>query len=112
VAAPSLRPLGVGETLDVAIKIYTRNAGTLLRLVFVIAAPITLLSTTVEASAVSSTNVVTFDDTGQISTHSGFWTAVAALLVAVLLLPKVGGVTDDLRGERFLEMLVAAKRDR
>jgi hypothetical protein len=85
VAAPSLRPLGVGETLDVAIKIYTRNAGTLFRIVFFIAAPINLISTTVEASAVSSTNSVTFDDTGQISIHSGFWTVVAALLVAVLL---------------------------
>jgi hypothetical protein len=87
VAAPSLRPLGVGETLDVAIKIYARNAGTLFRLVFFIAAPINLLSTVVEASAVSSTNSVSFDETtSQFEIHDSFWTAIAALLVAVLLL--------------------------
>jgi hypothetical protein len=88
VAAPSLRPLGVGETLDVAIKIYTRNAGTLFRLVFFIAAPINLLSTVVEASAVSATNSVTFDNsTSQFEVHdSSLWTILAAFLVAVLLL--------------------------
>jgi len=32
--------------------------------------------------------------------------------MAERLRPKVGGVTDDLRGERFLELLAAAKRDR
>jgi uncharacterized RDD family membrane protein YckC len=32
--------------------------------------------------------------------------------MAERLRPKVGGLTDDLRGERFLESLVAAKRDR
>ena len=89
VAAPSLRPLGVGETLDVAIKIYTRNAGTLFRLVFFIAAPINLVSTVVEASAVSNTNAITFDDTSsqfEVSNSTDLWTSLAAVLVALLLL--------------------------
>ena len=34
-----LRPLGVGEILDVAITIYRRNFRTLLTLVFVVVAP-------------------------------------------------------------------------
>jgi len=87
VPAPLLRPLGIGETLDVAIKVYTRNAGTLFRLVFFIAAPINLLSVVIEASAVPTSDRVTFNETtSQFELHnSDVWTYVAALLVAVLL---------------------------
>src|SRR5262249_18531053 len=63
-------------------------AGTLFRLVVLIAAPINLLSTVVEASAVSNTNPVTFDETTsqvQFSDSTDVWTAVAAILLAVLL---------------------------
>jgi hypothetical protein len=87
VAAPLLRPLGIGETLDVAIKIYTRNAATLFRLVLFVVAPINLLSLVVRASALPTSNGVTFDQTtGQIDYHdSALWTEGAGLLVSVLL---------------------------
>ncbi|MFN2526527.1 MAG: hypothetical protein ABR505_09765 [Actinomycetota bacterium] len=42
--APDLRPLGVGEVLDVAIKLYLRNAGTLIATVSVVVIPLAILS--------------------------------------------------------------------
>src|SRR5205085_6765512 len=52
-AAPQLRPLSIGEVLDVAIKIYWRNAWTLFRIVLVVVAPVQIVSALVEASAAS-----------------------------------------------------------
>ena len=43
VSATQLRPLGVGEILDVAITIYRRNFRTLLTLVFVVVPPFEIL---------------------------------------------------------------------
>ena len=43
-AGPTLRPLGVGEILDVAIKIYTRNLATFIALVAIVVVPIGLLT--------------------------------------------------------------------
>jgi hypothetical protein len=42
-SAPELRPLGVGEVLDVAIKLFLRNAGTLLIAVAVVVVPVELM---------------------------------------------------------------------
>ena len=50
-AAPALRPLGIGEILDVAIKIYRRNARTLFLIVAVVMVPTAILSSLVEVSA-------------------------------------------------------------
>lgn len=43
-AGPTLRPLGVGEIIDVAIKIYTRNLGTFLGLTAIIYIPIAIIA--------------------------------------------------------------------
>jgi hypothetical protein len=40
---PELRPLGIGETVDVSIKLYLRNAGTLLGIVAVAVLPVYIL---------------------------------------------------------------------
>jgi hypothetical protein len=48
---PQLRPLGIGEILDVALKIYWRNAGTLFRIVVLVMAPVTLLAQLISVSA-------------------------------------------------------------
>ena len=49
--AAQLAPLGVTEILDVAIKIYWRNAPTLFRLVFLVVAPVQALSVLIFSSA-------------------------------------------------------------
>jgi hypothetical protein len=51
VGARELHPMGIGEILDVAIKLYRRNAWTLFRIVLVIAVPLTLLANFILISA-------------------------------------------------------------
>ena len=53
--APQLRPLGIGEILDVAMKIVWRNAGTLLRIVVFIVLPVQIAATVITVSATSTT---------------------------------------------------------
>jgi hypothetical protein len=64
VQAPELRPLSIGEILDVAIKIYLRNAWTLFRVVLVVVAPVEIVSALIQASAASNET-----DTTTISSH-------------------------------------------
>ena len=49
--APRLRPLGIGEILDVGIKIYTRNAPTLFKIVVFVVLPAQIVVNAVETSA-------------------------------------------------------------
>jgi hypothetical protein len=49
-AAPTLRPLSVGEILDVAIKVYTRNALTLWKIVALVVFPVNVLGAIVTLS--------------------------------------------------------------
>ena len=50
-AAPTqLRPLGIGEVLDVALKIVWRNAGTLIRVVVFVVLPVQILTALLAAS--------------------------------------------------------------
>jgi hypothetical protein len=52
VSAPQLRPLGIGEILDVGLKIFWRNAGTLIRAVVVVVLPVQILSVLIVVSSV------------------------------------------------------------
>jgi len=63
VQAPELRPLSIGEILDVAIKIYLRNAWTLFRVVLVVVAPVQVVSALIEASASSNGSGITTTST-------------------------------------------------
>jgi hypothetical protein len=51
VNAPTLRPLGIGEILDVGIKIYWRNAWTLFRIVVFVVLPAQILVGIIQVSA-------------------------------------------------------------
>jgi hypothetical protein len=87
VAAPALRPLGIGETLDVSIKIYLRNAAPLAKLVFLVVAPVTLVSVIVQASAIPTSDQYTFDPvTGELTLRGReLWTLIAGSAVSVVL---------------------------
>jgi hypothetical protein len=67
--APELRPLSIGEILDVAIKIYWRNAGTFFRIVLLVVAPTQILSALIQGSAAGDrAGVVTNDPvTGEVT---------------------------------------------
>ena len=84
---PQLRPLGIGEIFDVAITIYRRNARVLITLVFVVVAPIEILSALIQASALSEErNVfVTETEPGEIAFDDETWRIVAAFALAGML---------------------------
>ncbi|MDQ1517609.1 MAG: hypothetical protein QOE80_3439 [Actinomycetota bacterium] len=84
---PDLRPLSVGEIIDVAIKIWRRHLSTLARIVFVVVAPVQVLAALVTASVTSTDAVFNrVDEAGNpsIDTHAlAAW--VAGLVTAQTL---------------------------
>lgn len=71
---PDLRPLRIGEVLDVGIKVYTRNAKTLFKLVALVVIPVQVLGVLIIIStipdALASTNQNPFQFTGDPATSS------------------------------------------
>lgn len=57
-APPSLRPLGVGEILDVSINIFTKNFLTFLKIVLVLVVPVQLVSVLVLVSTVDDPDLL------------------------------------------------------
>ena len=91
---PDLRPLSVGEIIDVAIKIWRRHLPTLAKIVFVVVAPFQILAALVAASVSSSdAGFETFDaqgnstlDTGALAGFvAGMFTAQALSALAFLI---------------------------
>jgi hypothetical protein len=82
-AIPQLRPLGIGEILDVGIKITIRHWWTLARAVLVVVIPLQLVAVVVDVSA-SGGVVTTSGESGTID-EGEIWTFVAAALVALVL---------------------------
>jgi hypothetical protein len=90
VQASDLRPLRVGETLDVAIKIYTRNAAELFKVVAVVAIPVQLLSAAILASVAPEESALlrpTLPSEGQAPPAPG---DLDVFLVGIALLALVG----------------------
>lgn len=85
--ATALRPLGIGETLDAAIKLSIAHAATLAKIVLVVVAPVTAVTVLVDASAPGDPNDVLQVDpiTGELTTGDELWTFGAALGVSTLL---------------------------
>jgi hypothetical protein len=102
-AAPELRPLSIGEILDVAIKIYLRNAWTLFRVVLVVVAPVEIVSALIQASAATNDS-----DTATVSSHdlTLYLSALGATTVLGLLANTVAtgasfkAVADAYLGEQ------------
>ena len=82
-AIPQLRPLGIGEILDVGIKITIRHWWTLARAVLVVVVPLQLVAAIADVSA--SGGVVTTTGGTTTINESQIWTVVAGALVAVIL---------------------------
>ena len=91
-AVPQLRPLGIGEILDVGIKITTRHFWTLARAVLVVVVPLQLVASIVDLSVADG--ALSGADSGQFETDefgnpqidtTEIWTLVAAVSVAAVL---------------------------
>jgi len=85
VDAVELRPLGVGETLDVSIKIWRRHFGVLARAVVLLVAPVQVFSALVQISlpTASTTNVGNPNQTPTLP--ADFWTRIAGTFVVTIL---------------------------
>lgn len=81
--ARRLRPLGVGELLDAAIKVCTAHAGPLLKAVLVVILPVQVVTAVILASTVTDPDYLNVT-TSEVGTDDGaaFW---AGQLVVVLL---------------------------
>jgi hypothetical protein len=75
--ADSLRPLGLGEILDVAIKVYTRRFAALAKVVAAFVVPVYLLAALVQLSVLPDNEADAVD--------VNFWTVAAALIVTGLI---------------------------
>jgi hypothetical protein len=102
VQAPELRPLSIGEILDVAIKIYLRNAWTLFRVVLVVVAPVQVVSALIEASAAtneSDTTTLTSHDLALTLSAIGAATILGLLANTVATGASFKAVADAYLGE-------------
>src|SRR5579859_7528146 len=93
-AMPSsqLRPLGIGEVLDVSLKIVWRNGGTLVRAVVFVVLPVQVVTALLTASVQTSTTTgtLTFDaTTGQPKISHSDVNAAIGYAVAVVVLALV-----------------------
>jgi hypothetical protein len=83
---PALRPLGVGETVDAALKLYRNNATTLWKIVAVVIVPIEVIEVILRRLALPSDvfvhNGALYSFNGAGSTNAG--STVALLVVALL----------------------------
>jgi hypothetical protein len=84
VAVPELRPLAVGEVLDVAIKIVFRHARTLLLVVLFVVVPTQVLVTSIDLSMTEG--VVTDIESESVPTVDEVWTFLGGITLIVLLL--------------------------
>jgi hypothetical protein len=97
--APELRPLGVGETLDVAIKLYRRNATTLWTIVALVVIPLQIFDVIVRRVSLPSD---VFLSGGTLYSFSGQGTGsvvvvvLASFLVAVATYIATGAVFEAL----------------
>ena len=84
--APELRPLSVGEVLDVAIKIFFRYAGVLVAIVLPIVLPVELVSSLIELSVASEDPFAETTPTGEpIFDADDLWLFVTGFMVIIAL---------------------------
>ena len=85
-----LRPLSIGEILDVGIKIVWRHAWTLMRIVLLVVAPVQIIGAIVQASAVSDSFIQvqygtqTPEEAAPLADED-FYAGIAAYLITALL---------------------------
>jgi len=105
-SATELRPLRVGEVLDAAIKVYTRNARELFKTVLVVLVPFEILAAIVLASEVSGTTLSNgkflFATQSDLTSYTVSSLVLTLLVVLVVLLANAAcfkAVSDTYLGE-------------
>jgi hypothetical protein len=86
---PHLRPLGIGEILDVSLKIVWRNAGTLIRAVVFVVLPVQIISALLGASLTTSSSSTTFSFESDQTVSNSDVNAAIGYAVAVVILALI-----------------------
>src|SRR5919199_1792104 len=114
-----LRPLGVGETLDVAIKIYRSRFGVLVKAVAVVLAPVFVLTAAISLSIPRNQDLFRTTQPGATPEFDAgdFWTFLACIVPGVYLYVAWGVATpvlllEGVRGRGALKRSRALVRDR
>ena len=105
--AAELRPLRIGEILDVAINIYRSNFATLVKAVALVVAPVQVLTALVQASA-PDTPFGTFPDPGTTEPPDVDFSDVWTWLAAMLVVGALGAVAGQLALAASLKAVSAA----
>lgn len=108
--AAQLRPLAVGEILDLAIKIYRERFGHLVKAVAAVVAPVSVLGALIQLSVPDADSTFTgeVDELGRPVIESGdFWTFLAGLL----LLGLVSYVASQLAAAASFKLVSGAYLD-
>jgi hypothetical protein len=92
---PKLRPLGIGEILDVALKIVWRNAGTLARVVVFIVFPVQVVSAIVLASATPDNTNLSGNGSFNTTTSNSDVGAVLGAFFVILLLTLISSTLSS-----------------
>jgi hypothetical protein len=102
VAVPHLRPLGIGEILDVALKIVWRNAGTLVRIVFFVVFPVQVFKALVEWSSLPNKDMANLSGRDLATLVVGFGVAELLAFLATILASGAcyRAITSAYLGER------------
>jgi hypothetical protein len=104
-APTQLRPLGIGEVLDVALKIVWRNAGTLVRVVVFIVFPVQVVSALITASAAPG-NLNTGSSFGRSAGPTG--SDVRALVAGSLVVLVLGLISSILASGACFRAIASA----
>jgi hypothetical protein len=94
--APLLRPLGIGEVLDVALKIVWRNAATLFKIVVFVVFPVQVISAIIQVSAIPNQDDVVEN------------TDIAALIGAFTVTGILGWVASTLAAGACFRAIASA----
>jgi hypothetical protein len=108
VDAPRLRPLGIGEILDAAIKIYRSRYKTLMKAVFVVVAPVQLLTAVVRLSLPTSINMsaTTTDPFGDTTRTTDIdAAALIGTVAALLIIAMIGLIASQLATATSLKVV-------
>ncbi len=98
-----LRPLGVGELLDAAIKVVARNAGTLLRLTLLVVVPLQLVVSLVALSTLpDGYDPTSFETQTTVEGETTMASDLVATLLTFLMLVLVATACLQAIGEAYL----------
>jgi hypothetical protein len=111
VGPTNLRPLGIGETLDVAIKVYRARFRTLVRLIVIVVAPVQVINAIIRLSLPADTTFRTQSDPfapSPATTPDIHWRTIVGYMAANLIVGLLGYLAGQLATAASLKDIASA----